>query len=95
MKELQQIVNNQINEMITNGKVEQVISENLDKAVKDSIAAAFVGYISEDSRTISGCITGATYAKGLAGYFYKLYCMETKITNFDEVFGDSVYVGYD
>ncbi|MBT2917735.1 hypothetical protein [Vibrio anguillarum] len=54
-----------------------------------------IGYINEDDKTISGCITGATYALGLAGFFYKLYCAQTKITGFDSVYGENIYVGWD
>ncbi len=54
-----------------------------------------IGYINEDKKQISGCITGATYALGLAGFFYKLYCAQTKITGFDDVYGDDIYVGFD
>lgn len=54
-----------------------------------------IGYIKEDENKISGCITGATHALGLAGFFYKLYCAQTKITGFDDVYGDDIYVGFD
>ena len=54
-----------------------------------------IGYINEDKKQISGCRTGATYALGLAGFFYKLYCAQTKITGFDDVYGDDIYVGFD
>ena len=54
-----------------------------------------IGYINEDDKTISGCITGATHAMGLAGYFYKLYCAGTKITGFSKVYGEDIYVGWD
>lgn len=54
-----------------------------------------IGYINEDDKTISGCISGATYALGLAGYLYKLYCAGTKITGLSKVYGDSIYFGWD
>lgn len=54
-----------------------------------------IGYINEDDQAISGCISGATHAMGLAGYFYKLYCAGTKITELSKVFGDDIYVGFD
>ncbi|WP_332404513.1 hypothetical protein [Vibrio metschnikovii] len=54
-----------------------------------------IGYINEDDKTISGCITGATHALGLAGFFYKLYCNNTKITGFSRVYGEDIYVGWD
>ncbi|WP_417536369.1 hypothetical protein [Methylophaga sp.] len=54
-----------------------------------------IGYINEDDKTISGCITGATHALGLAGYFYKLYCAKTKITGLSKVYGEDIYVGWD
>ncbi|MBF4425259.1 hypothetical protein [Vibrio anguillarum] len=54
-----------------------------------------IGYINQDDKAISGCITGATYALGLAGFFYKLYCAQTKITGFDSVYGENIYVGWD
>ncbi|CAH8235505.1 hypothetical protein [Vibrio aestuarianus] len=54
-----------------------------------------IGYINEDDQTISGCITGATHALGLAGFFYKLYCAGTKVTGFDAVYGENIYFGQD
>lgn len=58
-------------------------------------ATYHIGYIAEDDRTISGCITGATHALGLAGFFYKLYCAGTKITGFEKVYDDNIYIGWD
>ncbi|HGE5984791.1 TPA: hypothetical protein ACGG8H_003386 [Vibrio cholerae] len=54
-----------------------------------------IGYISEDERTISRSITGATHALGLAGFFYKLYCASTKFTGFDEALYENIYLGDD
>ena len=53
----------------------------------------YIGYISENERHISGGLSGATHAMGLVGYFYKLYCRETKISGLNEVFGDNIDVG--
>ncbi|USD68100.1 hypothetical protein [Vibrio sp. SCSIO 43136] len=54
-----------------------------------------IGYINEDNRTISGCITGATHGYGVSGYLYKLYCAGTVITELDDEYGESIYVGFD
>ncbi|UTV26415.1 hypothetical protein [Photobacterium atrarenae] len=51
-----------------------------------------IGYINEGEQRISGSITGATHAMGLAGYFYKLYCRRTKISGLKDVFGDNIDV---
>ncbi|MEZ8095808.1 hypothetical protein ACED51_17045 [Photobacterium swingsii] len=54
-----------------------------------------IGYINEGENRISGSITGATHAMGLAGYFYKLYCRQTKISGLQNIYGDSIDVcGY-
>lgn len=53
-----------------------------------------IGYINEGDQLISGSITGATYAMGLAGYFYKLYCRQTKISGLMDVFGQNIEVAY-
>lgn len=51
-----------------------------------------IGYINQGEQRISGSITGATHAMGLAGYFYKLYCRQTKISGLKDVFGDNINV---
>ncbi len=51
-----------------------------------------IGYINEGDKRISGSITGATHAMGLAGYFYKLYCRKTKITDLQNIYGDNIDV---
>lgn len=51
-----------------------------------------IGYINEDDKRISGSITGATHAMGLAGYFYKLYCRQTKISGLQNIYGESINV---
>ncbi|WP_415720591.1 hypothetical protein [Photobacterium ganghwense] len=51
-----------------------------------------IGYINEGDKRISGSITGATNAMGLAGYFYKLYCRQTKISGLMDVFGQNIEV---
>lgn len=51
-----------------------------------------IGYINEGDKRISGSITGATNAIGLAGYFYKLYCRQTKISGLMDVFGQNIEV---
>jgi len=51
-----------------------------------------IGYINEGDKRISGSITGATHAMGLAGYFYKLYCRKTKITGLQNIYGDNIDV---
>ncbi len=56
----------------------------------------FIGYLHEESAgRLSGTLNGATRDGGLRGYLYKLYCAGTTITNFDDVYGESVYVGWD
>ncbi|MCX9562876.1 hypothetical protein IG518_10180, partial [Vibrio cholerae] len=44
MKELQQIVNEQINTMITNGAIEQMIADKLNVTVKECINEAMRSY---------------------------------------------------
>ncbi|GAB3528572.1 hypothetical protein [Photobacterium alginatilyticum] len=51
-----------------------------------------IGYISESDNRISGSISGATHAMGLAGYFYKLYCRKTKISGLQNIYGDNIEV---
>ncbi|MCC2521048.1 hypothetical protein [Vibrio coralliilyticus] len=54
-----------------------------------------IGYINEDKGTISGCISGATHALGLAGYLYQLYCAGTTVTGLADEFGSNIYIGWD
>ena len=54
-----------------------------------------LGYINADGRRISGCLSGATYAKGLLGFFYKMYCQETVVTDLADCEGEEIYLGSD
>ncbi|MCL1124121.1 hypothetical protein [Shewanella surugensis] len=54
-----------------------------------------IGYINEDDRVISSGIGNATHAMGLAGYFYKLYCKQTKIHRLNDIYDEAIYVGCD
>ncbi|RDH41624.1 hypothetical protein [Zooshikella ganghwensis] len=50
-----------------------------------------IGYISEQlNGQISGPAYRSTYASGLTGYLYRLYCAHTVITDFDEVYGENI-----
>jgi len=51
-----------------------------------------IGYINQDDKRISGSISGATRAMGLAGYFYKLYCRQTKISGLQDIYGENIEV---
>ncbi|MGI0120113.1 hypothetical protein [Zooshikella sp. RANM57] len=51
-----------------------------------------IGYINDQiNGQISGPVCKSTYATGLAGYLYRLYCARTVITDFDEVYGENIY----
>jgi len=52
-----------------------------------------IGYLNEGDKRISGSITGATHAMGLTGYFYKMYCHQTKIIGLQDIYGKSIDVG--
>ncbi|MGR5294776.1 hypothetical protein ACPV5U_08720 [Vibrio mediterranei] len=54
-----------------------------------------IGYLSEnDTRSKKfTSVLDSTYAMGLAGYLYKLYCAKTKITNVSDVYGEDIYLG--
>lgn len=50
-----------------------------------------IGYIKEGDKRISDSITAATHAMGLAGYFYKMYCRQTKIIGLKDICGEQRY----
>ena len=54
-----------------------------------------LGYIDAEDRQISGCLSGATYAMGLAGFFYKMYCQRTVITDLADCEGEDIYLESD
>ncbi|MCL1124203.1 hypothetical protein [Shewanella surugensis] len=54
-----------------------------------------IGYINKDDRPITSGIGHATHAMGLAGYFYKLYCKQTKIHGLSNIYDEAIYVGFD
>lgn len=51
-----------------------------------------IAYINEGDKRISDSITGATHAMGLAGYFYKMYCRQTKISGLQDIYGENIDV---
>ncbi|MFM2589432.1 hypothetical protein [Vibrio sp. TBV020] len=53
-----------------------------------------IGYISSVERGKKyTSVLDSTYAIGLPGYLYKLYCAKTKIIDVSDVYGDDIYLG--